>query len=88
MPTEEQNIFSATNIHRQAERRKQTAPLYQWSTLSTIETQLEAPLQELLARLTDIAESKEETELNVWFHYYALDAIGIIAVSVSSNLAT
>ena len=71
-----------TDIHRQAERRKQTAPLYQWNTLSTIETQLKAPLQELLARLDELAESKEETELNLWFHYYALDAIGTIAVGV------
>ena len=80
VPTDEQNLFSATNIIRHAERRRQTATLYQWSTLTAFEPQLDALTQGLLGHMTKLADSGRETQLNHWFHYYALDAIGTIAV--------
>lgn len=82
MPTNEQNIFSAQDISRHAERRKQTAPLYQWNTLFNFEPQLDALSEEFLGRISNLADSGEVTELNHWFHYYALDAIATIAVSI------
>lgn len=80
MPTAEQNIFSAQDISRHTQRRKQTASLYQWSTLFNFEPQLDALSEEILGRMSELADDGEVTEINQWFHYYALDAIGTIAV--------
>ena len=80
MPTAEQNIFSAQDIARHTERRKQTASLYQWNTLFNFEPQLDALSEEFLRRISGLADDGEVTEINQWFHYYALDAIGTIAV--------
>lgn len=80
VPTLEQNIFSVQNISRHAERRKQTAPLYHWNTLVNFEPQLDALSKDFLGRISDLADSGEITQLNHWFHYYALDAIATIAV--------
>ena len=80
MPTAEQNLFSTQDISRHAERRKETASLYQWSTLFNFEPQLDALSEEFLGRISGLADSGEVTELNQWFHYYALDAIATIAV--------
>lgn len=82
MPTVEQNLFSAQDIPRHAERRKQTAPLYQWNTLFNFEPQLDSLSEQFLGRMSDLADSGEVTDLNHWFHYYALDAIGTIAVGL------
>ncbi|KAL8823490.1 MAG: hypothetical protein Q9191_005804, partial [Dirinaria sp. TL-2023a] len=87
-PTNEPNIFAAVDIARHAERRKQTAQLYQWNTLSNFEPPLDKLTQELLCRLSDFAASGEVIELNHWFHYYALDAIGIIALGKPFGLLT
>ena len=81
VPSNEQNIFSAVDITRQKERRRETASLYQWDMVVDYENPLDRLTQELMKRLSDFASSGEVAEINHWFHYYALDAIGIIAVS-------
>ena len=83
MPTAEQNLFSAQDISRHAERRKETAPLYQWNTLFNFEPQLDALSEQFLERISGLADSGNVTELNQWFHFYALDAIATIAVGLS-----
>ena len=80
-PLAEPNLFTQNSVHRHAERRRQMAPLFQWSTITQFEPLFDKLTGDLHCRLTELANAHQVTKISDWFHYYALDAIGTVTVS-------
>ena len=82
--TAERNIFSAQDISCHAERRKQTASLYQWNTLFNFEPQLDALSEDFLGRMSGLIDNGE-VHGNQWSDTVTFASVGL-GVSGSYDL--
>ena len=76
LPGANQNLFAELNIQRHAERRRQTAGIYNMNALTKMEHRIDQTEVTFFEKMTSFAGIGELFEINQWLHYFAFDVIG------------